>query len=417
MYKKLQKFFAFLGPGLITGASDDDPSGIATYSQTGSMFGYSTLWRALFLIPFVFAIQYMCAKIGLVTHKGLSANIKENYPKILYFSVFILFIANTVNIGADLGAMAAALNLLVDIKPLLAIAGITLITIGLEIFIPYKKYARILKWLTFSLIAYFITALLVKQDWSLILHDTFHPQLDLTKAGMMNLVAVLGTTISPYLFFWQTSEVVEEVNHEQQINHSKFRINNRKIKIVQLDTLVGMIFANLIMYAIILTTSATLGRAGITTIETADQAAIALRPLAGNFSYLIFSIGIIGTGLLAIPILAGASAYAISEMYNWKHSLNLHFHQAPKFYLVIIASVVCGALLTLLPIKPFQLLYYTAILNGITAPPLMIVIMLLSNKRKLMGKQKNGFILNIVGGAATLVMAIAGVVMLVLQIK
>ncbi len=307
MIKKIKKFLHKIGPGFITGASDDDPSGIATYSQTGAVFGYNQLWTALFSFPFMVAIQEMCGRIGIVTGKGLAGVIKKHYSKpVLYFSVSLLLIANTINIGADLGAMAASAQLLFHIPFVVLLLGITAICLLLQVFVPYHTYANILKYFTFSLFAYIITAFVVKQDWLAILKATFVPEFSFTSAYIFNIVAILGTTISPYLFFWQASEEVEE-----EVEKGRLRImgvgipkfTKRDIKDLRIDTVLGMFFSNLVMFFIIMTSASTLGVHGISDIQSADQAAQALLPLAGQFAYLLFAVGVIGTGLLAVPVL------------------------------------------------------------------------------------------------------------------
>lgn len=414
---KLKKFLKTLGPGFITGASDDDPSGIATYSQTGAQFGYNQLWTSLFSYPFMTVIQEICGRIGMVTGRGLSGVIKLHYPKsVLYISVFILLIANTINIGADLGAMASAGQMLLGIPFIFWLVGMTVVTLLLEIFISYPRYASILKYLTFSLFAYIITVFVVKQDWGKIAFSTFIPSFSFSKDYLLNIVAILGTTISPYLFFWQSDEEVEE-----EIEHHKLRvmgkgipkITNLDIRNMRLDTVVGMFFSNLVMFFIIATTASTLGVHGITNIETAPQAAEALKPLAGNLAYLLFAAGIIGTGLLAVPVLAGSASYAISEALNWKAGLSEKFRQAHGFYGVITIATLIGLLVNFTPIKPFTLLYYTAILNGICAPPLMFLIMRIGNNKQIMGEHTNSQFSNIMGWFIITVMSIAAVALII----
>lgn len=416
MKNKLRKLLKVLGPGFITGAADDDPSGIVTYSQTGSMFGYSQLWTALFSFPFMAIIQEICGRIGLTTGMGLSGIIKKHYPKwLLYFAVFILFFANTVNIGADLGAMTSSAQLIINLPFLVWMVLIIAVIIFLEIFIPYPTYAKILKYLTFSLFAYVITVFLVKQDWIKILKSTFIPSISFSKDYLFNVVAILGTTISPYLFFWQADEEVEEeIEHHKIISMGKGRPNVTKndIKKLRLDTFVGMFFSNLVMFFIIITTASTIGLSGIRNIQTADQAALALRPLAGDFAFLLFALGVIGTGFLAIPILAGSASYAISEALDWKTGLGKKFSQAKPFYIVIAIATVLGLLTNLLPIKPFQMLYYAAILNGLCAPILLILIMKISNNKNIMRENKNTLISNIMGWFITILMTICSIVLL-----
>lgn len=410
--KKLKKILKKLGPGFITGASDDDPSGIATYSQTGAAFGYGQLWTALFSFPFMTVIQEMCGRIGMVTGKGLAVIIKENYARsVLYGAVALLFVANTVNVGADLGAMASAGQLVFGAPFVVWLIAITCVTLILEIFVSYPTYAKFLKYLTLSLFAYVATSFVVKQDWSQVAFSTFLPSFSFSKVYLFNLIAILGTTISPYLFFWQADEEVEE-----EIAHHKLRAMGKgaprfskiDIRNMRLDTVIGMLFSNLVMFFIIVTTASTLGAHGVTSIQTADQAATALRPLAGESAFLLFAAGIIGTGLLAVPILAGSASYAISETFNWKVGLGKKFKQAHAFYIVIIIATLLGVLINFSPIKPFQMLYYTAILNGVCAPPLLILIMLIANSKKIMGENTNSIFSNVFGWIITGVMTLAG---------
>ena len=415
--KKLKKFLSYLGPGFITGASDDDPSGIATYSQTGAAFGYSQAWTALFSYPFMSVVQEMCGRIGMVTGKGLSGVIRHHYSAfVLYFAVLLLVIANTVNIGTDLGAMAASGQLLFGIPFIVWLLGVTALTLLLEVFVSYKIYSKYLKFLTFSLFAYVVTVFVVKQDWSELFVSTVFPSFSLNKDYLMNIVAILGTTISPYLFFWQAGEEVEE-----EVAQSKLRvmgrgvpkITNRDIRGMRIDTLVGMFFSNLVMFFIIATTASTLHANGIQNIETAPQAAEALRPLAGNLAYLLFAAGIIGTGLLAVPVLAGSASYALSEAFGWREGLYRRFTQAHGFYGIITIAILFGLMINFIQIPPFKMLYYTAILNGICAPPLMILIMRISSNQKIMGSNVNTRLSNVLGWTITAVMGLSAVVLLV----
>lgn len=414
--QKIKKLLKILGPGFITGAADDDPSGIATYSQAGSLFGYSQAWTALFSFPFMAVIQEICGRIGLVTGSGLARVIKIHYSKwILYIAVFILFFANTINIGADLGAMAASAKLIIDLPFIFWIGAITALTLILEIFVPYPTYAKILKYLTFSLFSYIITVFIVKQDWFKILKSIVIPNISFSKEYILNIVAILGTTISPYLFFWQADEEVEEEiqNHKiASMGRGKPHISKGDIKKLRLDTVIGMFFSNLVMLAIIITTASTLNVHGIKNITTADQAAVALRPLAGDFAFLLFAAGIIGTGLLAIPILAGSASYAISEAFGWKEGLGKRFSQAKAFYLVIALATIFGLIVGFLPIKPFEMLYWSAVLNGLCAPILLILIMRISNNKKIMGERINTRFSNIFGWGITVIMILCGLFLL-----
>lgn len=409
--KKLKSLLKKLGPGFITGASDDDPSGIATYSQTGAQFGYSQLWTALFTFPFMTVVQEICGRIGLVTGKGLAKVIQEHYGRsILFGAVAILCIANMINIGADLGAMAMAGQMLVGWPFFLWLIVITGVTLILEIFIPYPTYARFLKYLTLSLFAYVAAVFVINQDWKQIALSTLIPTVSFSKVYLLNIVAILGTTISPYLFFWQSDEEVEEelATHKlKEEGKGKPKIGIQDIRRLRVDTFLGMLFSNVVMFFIIVTTASTLGVHGITTIETADQAAQALRPIAGNLAFFLFAAGIIGTGLLAVPILAGSASYALSEAFNWKAGLGKTFRQARKFYIVIVIATLLGVAVNFTPIKPFQMLYYTAILNGICAPPLLVLIMLIGRNKKIMGSYRNSRTTNILGWIITVVMAVA----------
>ena len=406
-----------IGPGFITGAADDDPSGIGAYSQTGAQFGYSQLWTALFSFPFMTAVQEMCGRIGLVTGDGLSGVIRKHYARpVLYGAVILLLIANTINIGADLGAMASSMQLLLGLPFLFWLLAITILTLVLEIFVSYPRYSKFLKYLTLSLLAYVITVFIVKQDWKLVIWSTLVPTIIWSRKYLLNIVAILGTTISPYLFFWQTDEEVEEeiaAHKISAIGVGKPRITKSDLRNVRLDTIVGMFFSNLAMFFIIATAASTLGAHGITSINTATDAAQALRPLAGEFAFLIFTLGILGTGLLAVPILAGSASYAVAEAFGWSSGLNKKFSEAHGFYGVITLATLVGLLVNLLGIPPFTMLYYTAILNGMIAPPLLVLILLISNNKKIMGKYVNGPLSNILGWMITAIMAVAGIAVLV----
>lgn len=415
--KKIRSFLRILGPGFITGASDDDPSGIGTYAQTGARFGYGQLWTAPFSLPFMTVIQEICGRIGMVTGSGLSGVIRRHYSRpVLYSAVLLLFIANTVNIGANLGAMASSVQMISGIPFVVLLVCITLVTVVLEISVPYPAYARFLKFLTLSLFAYIATAFVVKQDWTEIAASTILPQIAFNREYLFNVVAILGTTISPYLFFWQADEEVEEEIQQHKlraIGKGVPRVTKRDIREMRLDTVMGMLFSNIVMFFIMITTASTLHKNGITSIETADQAAMALRPVAGDFASVLFTFGIIGTGLLAVPVLAGAASYAMSEAFGWTAGLNKKFTQAHGFYLIIAIATLGGLLVNFSPIKPFQLLYYTAVLNGIIAPPLMCMIMLISNNRKIMGEHTNSRFSSIMGWTITGIMSVASLMLLI----
>lgn len=413
---KIKKLLKVIGPGFITGASDDDPSGIGTYSQTGAQFGYSQLWTALFSFPFMTVIQEMCGRIGLVTGEGLAIVLKRHYAKpVLYGAVLLLLIANTINIGADLGAMEASAGFFIGLPFAILLFSFTAFILLLEVLVPYPLYAKFLKYLTFALFAYIITAIIIHEPWGKIVHSTFIPSFSFTKGYLLNVVAILGTTISPYLFFWQADEEVEEeiAHHKiKSMGRGTPRVTSHDIRELRLDTFVGMFFSNLVMFFIIVTTASTLNIHGITNIETADQAAKALVPLAGNFAFLLFAIGIVGTGFLAVPILAGSAAYAVAESFNWRVGLGQKFRRAHGFYGIIIVATIIGLLVNFTPIKPFQMLYYTAVVNGIIAPPLLILIMLIGNNKKIMGKHTNSHFSNVMGWMITAVMAMAVVALI-----
>ena len=419
--KFLKKLLKKIGPGFITGAADDDPSGVTTYSQTGAKFGFTQLWLALFSFPFMVAIQQMCARIGMVTGKGLAGTIRTHYSKpVLYIVVSLLVITNTINIAADLGAMAASLKMLFGLPVIFWLLILTVIIITLEIFVTYKNYSKILKYLALTLFAYVITAFIVKPDWGLIAKSTLLPQIHFSGDYLLNIVAILGTTISPYLFFWQASEEVEEEIADGNISDmgaEKPNVTRKNVKNMKIDTIIGMLFSQAIMFFIIITTATTLNANGITNITTASQAAEALRPLAGNLTYLLFATGIIGTGLLSIPILAGSSAYAIAETTGLKVGLSKKFRRAPGFYIVIAASTLVGMLISWLGIDPIKALYYAAALNGLVAPPLMIMIILIANNKKVMGIYVNKRFSRILGWIIVSVMSVAGILLIIDLLK
>lgn len=410
---KLKKLFSKFGPGIITGASDDDPSGIATYSMAGASQGYSLLWTAFVTFPLMAAIQEMCARIGVVTDRGLMGNIKRLTKSrlILYFLALLVITANTINIGADLGGMSAAVNLLVpSVHPLIIGFFTTALIIILIVYFPYKFIAANLKWLTFALFAYIASALVTKQDWLKIIYSTFVPDLNFNKDTITLIVAIFGTTISPYLFFWQTSEEVEEVKEREKEAHHKIIVTKHELKQVREDVNLGMFFSNLVMYAIIATTASTLYKSEIL---SAEQAAKSLEPIAGSFSSLLFTLGIVGTGLLAIPVLAGSAAYAVSEIFQWKEGLNKTFRQARPFYGVIILSTLVGLLMNITGINPFKALFYTAVIYGLISPVLIYFILRLANDKNIMGDKTNMLTTNVLGIAALLVMTAAALALAV----
>ncbi len=414
---KLKKFFKALGPGFITGASDDDPSGIATYSQTGAQFGFSQLWMALFSIPFMTVIQEMCGRIGLVTGQGLAGVIRKHYSKkILFFTITLLLIANGINIGADLGAMAAALQLLIPAPFAVLLIMLTALTLILQIFVSYPVYVKYLKFLALTLLAYVVTIFVIHPNWGQVLSSTLIPKFSWKKEYLMNIVALLGTTISPYLFFWEADEEVEE-----EIEHGKIeaagvgtpKITKRDIKHMKIDTFIGMLFSNIITFFIIVTAASTLGVNGVKNIETAAQAAAALKPLAGNFASLLFTVGIIGTGLLAVPVLSGSAAYAVTEARGWKSGLYRKFSEAKEFYTLITITTGLGVLINFLPISPFKLLYYTAIVNGAIAPILMIIIVRIAGNKSIMGRFVSSKTSSVLGWFITGVMSIASIALII----
>jgi len=410
---KLVRFWKVLGPGLITGASDDDPSGIATYSQAGAAYGLSTLWTAVIAFPLMAVIQQMCAKIGLVTSQGLTGALKTNYPRpILYLMLLFSFPAIVMNIGADIAGMGAVGNLLFpSIDAMYFSVVFTLILLGLIIYLPYHKIAATLKYLCIVLLVYLIVPFLYKQDWLDIAKNTFVPTIQFNKEFVAVLVGILGTTISPYLFFWQASMEVEEMAHKKR----HLIVNKRIITDMKQDVDFGMSFSGVVMFFIILTTGTVLYKGGIHQIDTVEQAAAALKPLAGNFAYLLFAVGVIGTGLLAIPVLSGSLSYIITETFGWEQGLDKKFHEARAFYMVMAISLILGLSLNYIGISPVKALIYTAILYGLTAPVLIAIILHISNNKKVMGNFTNSRFSNIMGFAALLLMTVAAAALLYFQ--
>ena len=407
-------FVRKFGPGVITGASDDDPSGIGTYAQTGAQFGYTQLWTALFTFPFMTAIQEICARIALETGEGLAGTLRRRFPRpLLWLCVALLTATNTVNIGADLGAMAAAGQLLWDIPFAAWLVGFTAVSVLVQVFISYHRYAKYLRFLALSLFAYVVVVFMVKQDWSKALHDTFVPTLRMDREFLLNLVAILGTTISPYLFFWQASQEVEdEIDHGRRSRASRRGVTKSELKSMRFDVVAGMLFSNLVMWFIMLTMASTLFREGHTTISSASEAAAALRPLAGRFAEAVFAAGIVGTGLLAVPVLAGSTGYAVAETFRFRSGLSLKLWQAPAFYGVIAGGCVLGAAMNLLHINPIRALYYAAMLNGLVAPVLLWLIMIVASDREIMGARVAGPLANTFGWITTLAMSAAAVALL-----
>ena len=401
-----------LGPGLITGASDDDPSGIATYSQAGAQFGFGLSWVMLFSWPLMCAIQEISARIGRVTGRGIAGNLKRHYPNpVVYSIVSLLLIANIINIGADLGAMGAALKLLVGGPQLVYVALFGLVSVLLEVFSRYSRYVSVLKWLTLSLFAYVGVAFVVKMPWGEVASSLVVPQITFTPAYMTVVVAILGTTISPYLFFWQAEEEVEEVKERDQakpLNRAPEQAT-LEFKRIRIDTWIGMGFSNAVALFIILTTAATLHAHGVTDIQTSAQAAEALRPVAGPLAFAIFALGIIGTGFLALPVLAGSAAFALGETFGWHVGLSRKLSRAKAFYATIAVATLLGVLLNNSPIDPIKALFWSAVINGVVAVPVMGLMMHLSSHRAAMGDFELGRGLKLVGWASTAVMALAAI--------
>ncbi|HYN04725.1 MAG TPA: divalent metal cation transporter [Vicinamibacteria bacterium] len=405
---------ARIGPGLVTGASDDDPSGIATYSQVGSQFGLGMLWTMLFSYPLMGGIQEISARVGLVTGRGLAGNLRKHFPRgVTYGVVALLVLANTINIGADLGAMAAALHLLVGGPILAYTVGFGLLCVGLQVFIPYRRYVPYLKWLCMALLAYVGILFVEKIPWVDVFEATLLPRLRLTRASLTAIVAIFGTTISPYLFFWQASQEVEEQRAHPAESPLKTAPEQGDLQLGRMrsDTWIGMAFSNLVAYFIILTAAIALNARGTLDIQTSTQAAEALRPVAGRFAFLLFSLGIIGTGLLAVPVLAGASAYAVGESRRWAVGLEKTPLAAWRFYAVIAVSTLVGILLNVIHLDPVRALFWSAVVNGVVAAPIMVMIMLLASRRKVMGTFELPLRLKILGWTATSVMAAVTVAM------
>ena len=407
-----KSFLQKLGPGLITGASDDDPSGIATYSQTGAQFGYGMAWLMLFSYPLMIVIQEICARIGRVTGAGIAANMRKHYPRpVLFAIVSLLCLANVFNLGADLGAMGAAGQLLLGGPLLPYVIGFAAISLVLQIYIPYTTYVKYLKWLTLALFAYVLAAFVAHVDWGVALRSTFVPSISFDTKYFTTLTAVLGTTISPYLFFWQASEEAEEVRNNREEHALKRAPHEAKDQFarIRIDTYAGMGLSNVVALFIILTTAATLHAAGIHDVETSAQAAKALEPLAGRFAFELFAIGIIGTGLLAVPVLAGSAAYGVAETFRWHASLESRPKKAKQFYGVLAVATLVGLSLNFVGLNPIRALFWAAVINGIVSVPLMVVTMRMASNHKVMGEFTLPRYLRVVGWIATAVMAAASV--------
>lgn len=403
-----------IGPGLVTGASDDDPSGIATYSQAGAAFGLSTLWTAIIAFPLMAAIQQMCARIGLVTSQGLTGTLKKHYPRpILYLMLLFSFPAIIMNIGADIAGMGAVGNLLFPtIEANYFSVIFTIILLGLIIYLPYQKIASVLKYLCIVMLVYFIVPFLYQQDFAAIIKATFIPTIRFDKNFIAIIVGILGTTISPYLFFWQASVEVEEMKNRKHII-----VNKKIIHEINQDVDFGMTVSGFVMYFIILTTGTVLYNSGIHQIDTVEQAAMALKPIAGNLAYLLFAVGVIGTGLIAIPVLSGSISYIFSETFGWEQGLDKKFHEAKGFYVIIAISLILGLSINYIGISPIQSLIYTAILYGLTAPVLISIILHISNNKKIMGTNVNGKVANFLGFSALVIMSVAAIALLYFQLS
>jgi Mn2+/Fe2+ NRAMP family transporter len=415
MRRKFRDWLKQLGPGLITGAADDDPSGIATYSQAGAQFGFLTLWTMLFTYPLMVGIQMVSARIGRVTGHGLAFNIGRHFPRpVLYSIVCLLVVANTLNIAADIAAMGESLQLLVGGPPHVYAVAFGTVCLTLQVFLPYQRYVRYLKWLTLALLAYVVLVLTIHIPWYEVAARTVTPHFALTSEYLTVIVAVFGTTISPYLFFWQASQEVEELNADPAAGPLAHAPDGAQghLRRIKIDTYLGMGFSNLVAFCIILGCAATLNVAGITDIQTAAQAAEALRPLAGPFTFLLFAAGIIGTGMIAVPVLAGSAAYAVAETFEWKRGLDLKLLEAREFYAIIALATLGGVALDFSPIDPIKALFWCAVINGVIAVPIMVVMMLLADDPKVMGRFTVKRRLKALGWLATGTMAAAVVAML-----
>jgi len=398
-----------LGPGLITGASDDDPSGIGTYTTAGASLGFAMLWTAILTLPMMAAVQFICAKIGMVSGMGLAGALRKHYPSwLVYSAISLLLIANTITAGVDIGAIAAAINLLIPIPTILLVPLIAVGIVALQVWGSYSFIVRTFKWLTLTLFAYIIAAFLAKPHWGEVLKATFIPTLRFDNQYMTTLLAILGTTITPYLFFWQASQEVEEELQMGRVTLAQREgASDKELKFAEIDIDVGMVFASLVFYFVILASAATLHTSGNTKIETAVEAAQALRPLSSGVASILFALGLIGSGVLAVPVLTSSSAYALCETFKWKSGLSEKLRGATRFYAIIAVSTLVGAIANFLKIPPVTALFWAAVINGILAPPLLVIIMLVSNNDKVMGARVNGLLTNFIGWATVAVMAAA----------
>jgi NRAMP (natural resistance-associated macrophage protein)-like metal ion transporter len=410
----LRRSVGILGPGLITGAADDDPSGISTYSVAGAAYGYSTLWIALLTFPLMAAVQLMCARLGMVTGRGLAAAVRIHYPRwVLWSACTILVIANVINIGADLGGMGEATQLITRVRALVWIPFYAFFITGLLIWTSYKLIARVFKWLTLTLFAYVLASFHAHVDWRHALASTFVPHVEWSRGFLAVLVAILGTTISPYLFFWQAAEEVEEERIKRRSVTQGNGATAGELSVARIDTIAGMFFSNFIMYFIILTTAATLNAHGQMNITTARQAAEALRPLAGNAAYLLFTLGLIGTGMLGVPVLVGSCAYAVAEGASWRGSMADKPGSARKFYAVMAVAMALGLAFNYLGFNAVKMLFWSAVINGLLAPPLILLVILLTSSHKVMGERMNSPLLRYLGWVTFGVMTAAAAGMLI----
>ncbi len=413
--QKTKEYWNLLGPGLTTGAADDDCSGIATYSQQGAKYGFALNWLALLTFPLMAGVQEMCARIGIVTGRGLAANIKSHFPRyILIIATLLLFGANIFNIGADIGAMAESSRLLFPHITFVTLTiFFTVLTLALQVFVSYRVYSKYLKYLSFALFAYVFTAFIpsVGMNWRAAFHGLVVPSLSLSKDQIILICGILGTTISPYLFFWQSNQEVEELEEEGNltIKARQGAVNPERIKSMQTDVWSGMFYSNLVMFFIVSVCAAVLNKAGITNIASAADAANALRPIAGNNAYLLFAFGVVGIGLLAIPVLAGGLSYALSETFNWKEGLNYKLKQASAFYGVIIFATLIGLGINFIGLDPIKALIYSAVANGLAAPILLVLIVIISSSKKVMGEYASGTGSKVLGWLCVLLMTVAGV--------
>jgi len=414
----LKRFLKMLGPGLITGASDDDPSGIGTYAQAGAAIGFAGLWTALFTFPISTVVQYICAKVGLVTGRGLAGVLRERFPRaVVVPAVIALAIANTINVGVDIGAMAAGVNMLVPVPPTLIVVPVTVVILVVLVVGSYEIISRVFRWLTLALLAYVGAAFFARPDLGEVIRATLLPTIRLEPTFVLTIQAILGTTISPYLFFFQAEDEVET-----QISIGRRSIRQRKgatkdeLVFAGWDVAAGIGFSNVVMFFVILATAATLHASGTTHVESAADAARALQPLAGDASGVLFAIGIIGSGFLAVPILAASASYALAEVFRWKRGLDEKPYRAKRFYVVIAASMGVGVLVNFLGINPIDALFWTAVINGFLAPPLLVLIMLIANDRRVMGGRTNGPLTNAIGWLTAAAMAIAAVAWIVLSL-